>query len=139
MSNPAFSVEAAVDAFAALAHPTRLATVKLLVRAWPDGLSAGAVAAAVDAPASTMSTNFAVLVRAGLITAHKTGRSIAYAADLPGISRVIGFLVEDCCERRPEVCAPLVQATASAAACCPANEDKVPKRRGRSSRRTVKA
>jgi hypothetical protein len=45
---------AAIDAFAALAQPTRLAVIKLLVWAGPQGMASGEIARAAGAPASTM-------------------------------------------------------------------------------------
>lgn len=116
------TTEAAIDAFAALSQPTRLATVKLLVRHWPDGLPAGEIAAAVGAAPSTMSTHFAILARAGLISSRRESRTIFYAAELEGVTRLIGFLVEDCCDGRPEICAPVTAALSAVSACCPANE-----------------
>jgi ArsR family transcriptional regulator len=43
----------AIDALSALAHPGRLAVFRLLVRAGPEGLAAGAIARAMETPANT--------------------------------------------------------------------------------------
>lgn len=130
----ALSAQAAMDAFAALSQPTRLATVRLLVRHWPDGLAAGVIAEAVGAPPSTMSTHFGILARAGLIASRRESRTIFYTAELPAITRLIGFLVGDCCDGRPEVCAPVTDAIAAATACCPANETARPRQTRRRAR-----
>lgn len=131
MKTSAIDAQTAMDAFAALSQPTRLATVKLLVRHWPEALSAGAVAEAVGAPPSTLSTHLAILTRAGLVSSRRESRTIFYAAELQGITDLIGFLVEDCCDGRPEICTPVTQTLAAATACCPANESGAAKPAGR--------
>ncbi len=108
--------EAAIEALSALAHPGRIEVFRLLVRVGPGGMPAGDIARALDTPANTMSTQLAILTRAGLIRPRRDGRSIIYAADYPQVTALLGFLIEDCCEGRPEICAPV----AALAACCPA-------------------
>jgi len=112
---------AAIDAFAALAQPTRLAVIKLLVWAGPQGMASGEIARAAGAPASTMSAHLAVLARAGLVTSRRDSRIIYYAVDMNGLSALLSYLVEDCCRGHPEICAPLVQSVQRAACCAPAN------------------
>jgi ArsR family transcriptional regulator, arsenate/arsenite/antimonite-responsive transcriptional repressor len=98
----------ALTALAALAHPTRLATFRLLVRHAPDGLATGALAEAIGLPQSTFSTHLAVLARAGLVHAQKQGRSFVQHADLGRLRALMVFLARDCCEGRAELCAPLL-------------------------------
>lgn len=95
---------AAVAAFGSLAQETRLAVFRLLVQAGPDGLTAGEIADALKVPASTMSHHLATIERAGLATSRRESRSIFYAADYAGIRSLITFLMEDCCQGRPELC-----------------------------------
>lgn len=109
----------AIDGFAALSQPTRLAVLKLLVRAGPDGLPSGEIARVVDAPASTISTHLAILARAGLVSSRRDSRLIYYAADMGGISNLVSYLVEDCCEGHPEICAPIADVLARATCCAP--------------------
>jgi DNA-binding transcriptional ArsR family regulator len=109
---------AAVEALSALAHPGRLAAFRRLVRAGPPGLAAGDLARAVGAPPSTLSSHLNLLAHAGLVTARREGRSIVYAADFDGMRALLGFLIEDCCDGAPEICAPLADIAARAAACC---------------------
>lgn len=97
----------AVDLLSALAHGHRLAVYRLLVKAGPDGLPAGAIAREVGVLPSTLSTHLAILDRAGLIHARRDGRLVIYAADFAAMRALLGFLVEDCCAGNPEVCAPL--------------------------------
>ncbi len=97
----------ALGALSALAQESRLAVFRLLVKAGPAGLSAGAIAKSVGAPASTMSSHLTILSHAGLITARREGRTIYYALDTGAVRGLFGFLAVDCCGGRPELCAPL--------------------------------
>ena len=108
----------AIDALGALAHPGRLAVFRLLVQAGEEGLPAGDVARRMETPANTMSTQLAILTRAGLIRSRRESRSIIYSADYAAISGLLGFLMEDCCQGRAEVCAPLSHIAAGAGAVC---------------------
>ena len=107
-------MDTAIEALAALAHPGRLAVFRLLVQAGPEGVAAGDIARTLDTPANTMSTQLAILFRAGLIGSRRESRSILYSANYAEICGLIGFLMEDCCQGRPEICAPI----AAKAACC---------------------
>src|SRR5690349_14560340 len=97
----------AVDSFAALAQETRLAIVRLLVRAG-DGVPAGDVAQAVGVSPSNVSFHLKELERSGLISARRDARSIIYSADYATMRDLIGFLMKDCCAGRPEICAPVL-------------------------------
>jgi DNA-binding transcriptional ArsR family regulator len=108
--------EEAVLALAALAQPTRLQAFRLLVRHEPDGLAAGDLARLLEVPANTLSAHLTVLSRAALVTSQRYSRSIVYRANLAEFRDVAMFLLRDCCEGRPEVCAPVVE---SLQPCCP--------------------
>lgn len=97
----------ALSAFAALGQETRLRVLRLLVRAGQDGLLAGQIAQTLEVRQNTLSANLAVLSQAGLIAATREGRAIRYRADVTGIRGLLAFLMEDCCDGRPELCAPL--------------------------------
>ena len=105
----------ALDAFGALSQETRLRIVRLLVRAGPEGMAAGAVGAALEASSSKLSFHLSHLERAGLVRSRREARSIVYSAAYPALSELIAFLMRDCCQGRPEVCAPAV---AALSACC---------------------
>ncbi|WP_395449823.1 ArsR/SmtB family transcription factor [Aminobacter sp. UC22_36] len=102
-----------IDALAALAQPTRMEAFRRLAAAEPEGIAAGDLARRLDIPQNTMSTHLAVLTRAGLATGERQGRSIIYRAELTALRKVLLFLLQDCCEGRPEICAPLL-----ASPCC---------------------
>ena len=112
---------------AALAQSTRLDVFRLLVKHEPEGLAAGEIAKALAVPQNTMSAHLSVLSRAGLVTARRISRSIIYRADLARFQTVMSFLVNDCCDGRPEICAPLIE---SITPCCP------PKRKGKTNVRS---
>ena len=105
----------ALDAFAALSQETRLRIVRLLVTAGRDALPAGAIGEAVAASSSNLSFHLSHLERAGLIQSRREARSIIYSADYPALSRLVEFLMRDCCQGHPEVCNPAV---AALSACC---------------------
>ena len=108
--------EGAILALAALAQATRLDVFRLLAKHEPDGLAAGDIARALAVPQNTMSSHLAVLSRAGLVSAQRFSRSIIYRADLAHFQTVVLFMLRDCCDGRPEICAPLIE---SLAPCCP--------------------
>ena len=107
----------AIKRLSALAQDSRLAVFRHLVRAGRDGVPAGEIARALEITPNTLSAQLTVLTNAGLITSRRDGRSIIYAADYDSMSDLLLYLMEDCCQGRPEVCAPLGQIAARAACC----------------------
>jgi ArsR family transcriptional regulator len=105
----------ALAAFSSLSQETRLQIVRLLVQAGPQGLAAGIIADAVGASSSKASFHLAHLEQAGLITSRRESRSILYSAAYPALAGLIGFLMRDCCNGHPEVCAPAMAALADRA------------------------
>jgi DNA-binding transcriptional ArsR family regulator len=100
--------EEAILALAALAQSTRLDAFRLLVRHAPEGLPAGDIARHLAVPHNTMSTHLAVLTRAGLVEPERRSRVINYRAELERFRALVAYLINDCCDGRPEVCAPLI-------------------------------
>jgi ArsR family transcriptional regulator, arsenate/arsenite/antimonite-responsive transcriptional repressor len=119
--------ESTILALAALAQSTRLDVFRLLIKHQPEGLAAGEIAKTLAVPQNTMSAHLAVLSRAGLVTARRISRSIVYRADLARFQAVMLFMLSDCCDGRPEICAPLIE---SLTPCCP------PKRKGKANARS---
>ncbi|QIE43754.1 ArsR/SmtB family transcription factor [Meridianimarinicoccus aquatilis] len=100
---------AVLDALAALAQPTRLDVVRLLMQAGPDtGMAAGDIAHALDARANTLSANLSILLNAGLVRKERIGRSIRYYPEIETMRGLLGFLLEDCCGGNPALCRPLL-------------------------------
>jgi ArsR family transcriptional regulator, arsenate/arsenite/antimonite-responsive transcriptional repressor len=100
----------AVTALAALAQDNRLDVFRLLVRAGPDGVSAGQVATTLGLAPNTLTFHFDRLRHAGLVTVRRAGRSMIYAARYDSMRALLAYLTENCCEGA-ESCAP--------AACAP--------------------
>jgi len=96
----------AVASFAALAQETRLDAFRLLVKAGPAGLSAGAIADALRAAPSVMSFHLKELVHADLVGSRREGRSVIYAAHYEGVRELIDFLMAECCQGDPRLCGP---------------------------------
>ena len=94
----------ALSGLSALAHETRLALFRLLVREGPSGLPAGDIAMRLGVPPPTLSFHLKELERSGLIAATRRHRQILYAADYAGMRALIGFIMRDCCQGRPELC-----------------------------------
>src|SRR6202166_410990 len=81
-----------VAALAALAQDNRLDIFRLLVRAGPDGMPAGAVAEALDLAPNTLSFHFDRLRHAGLVTVRREGRSMIYAARFETMNALLAYL-----------------------------------------------
>ena len=114
--------ELAIDALSALAQPTRLEAFRLLVRQEPEGLPAGEIARRLEVPHNTMSTHLAILTRTGLISVERQSRSMIYRAELAAVRELVVFLLKDCCNGQPALCAPLIEDISSTGmqtgACC---------------------
>ncbi len=102
----------ALAAFGALAQETRLRLLRQLVTAGPEGLAAGTLAGEAGVSASNVSFHLKELEHAGLVESRREGRSVIYSAAYPAMSGLIAFLMKDCCQGRPEVCTPAVNALA---------------------------
>lgn len=100
--------ESALSMLAALAHPTRLATFRLLVRHEPQGLSTGQLVEASGLTQSTFSTHLAVLAKAGLVISEKRGRHQIQRVSIDDFRGLMLFLAKDCCQGRSDLCEPLL-------------------------------
>jgi ArsR family transcriptional regulator len=109
-------LSSAVEALSALGQESRLRVFRLLVKRGPEGMPAGDIATQLSVPPNTMSSHLAVLSRAGLVASRKEGRSVIYAVDVEGTRELLSFLVEDCCQGKPNVCQPLI--ASALAECC---------------------
>jgi ArsR family transcriptional regulator, arsenate/arsenite/antimonite-responsive transcriptional repressor len=97
----------AVAALAALAQQHRLEVYRLLVQAGPQGMAAGEVAVALAIAPNTLSFHLDRLRHAGLVSVVRDGRSLIYAARYETMNNLLGYLTENCCGGRPELCAPV--------------------------------
>ena len=101
-------VSITLKALGALAQESRLEAFRLLVHSGSEGMAAGEIARALKVPHNTMSSHLSILANAGLIGSRRVSRSIIYSIDFDGTRELLSFLMEDCCQGRPELCAPVL-------------------------------
>lgn len=99
----------ALDAFAALSQPARLQAYRMLVEAGPKGVPAGDIACHLDVRQNTMSAHLAVLLHANLVRRQREGRVIRYSINVEMMRGLLGFMLEDCCGGKPDLCQPLIE------------------------------
>jgi DNA-binding transcriptional ArsR family regulator len=87
-----------VRSLAALAQPARLQAFRALVVAGQQGLTPGAMAEALDVPASTLSFHLKELGNAGLVTQERDGRNLIYRAAFERMNALLAYLTENCCQ-----------------------------------------
>ena len=95
-----------VAALGALAQETRLDIFRMLVQKGPEGLPAGEIGSRLAQPSPTMSFHLNQLRFAGLVTSRRESRSIIYSANYKAMNDLLGYLTENCCGGRPELCIP---------------------------------
>jgi protein-tyrosine-phosphatase len=107
LPHPSMDEGDAARVFAALAGESRLAVLRLLVAAGPNGLPAGEIASRIGVPSSTASFHLSALERAGLTQSTRQGRQIIHAARIASLRSLVAFLTETCCGGSPELCGDL--------------------------------
>ncbi|WP_417462799.1 ArsR/SmtB family transcription factor [Kordiimonas sp.] len=95
----------AIGMLSALAQQTRFSVFRMLMRSGEAGMPAGKIAARLDIPQNTLSAHLSVLSNAGLVGARREGRSLIYSVRLNDTRDFMGYLVNDCCNGHPEICA----------------------------------
>lgn len=93
-----------IDTLSALAHPTRLAVFRLLVRSALNIVPALSIAEQLDAKPSTLASPLAIPKRADPFKNTRNHREIRYSAILSAIDYIVDFLLSDCCEVRISYC-----------------------------------
>jgi ArsR family transcriptional regulator len=97
---------AVIQALGALAQETRIDIYRMLVHAGPEGLPAGAIGERLGLPSPTLSFHLNQLRFAGLVNSRRASRSIIYSANFKTMNELLGYLTENCCGGRPELCIP---------------------------------
>jgi ArsR family transcriptional regulator, arsenate/arsenite/antimonite-responsive transcriptional repressor len=105
-----------IKALSALAQQSRLEAFRLLVRSGSEGMPAGEIARTLDIPHNTMSSHLSILANAGLVNSKRNGRSIIYSINFGRTRALLSFLMEDCCQALPDLCAPVLDSLLSG--CC---------------------
>lgn len=100
---PDHDLALAASTFAALGSEQRLAVLRSLVRAGPDGLTIGELGSRTGVTGSTLTHHMKILAQAGLVTQQKQGRSIICAAVAYDELRALSdFLLRECCADSPD-------------------------------------
>jgi ArsR family transcriptional regulator len=104
---------AALQLLAALSQPLRLRLFRALVGSARDGMTPGSMSAMLGVPASTLSFHLKELLRAGLVTQVRDGRSLIYRPAIGRMDALLEYLTAHCCHGEPCEARP----ARSAAAC----------------------
>lgn len=85
------------DMLSAMGSEPRLAVLRLLLKAAPDGMSVGDIQKATGIANSTLSHHLDKLKRENLISSQKDKQWIWYSANLDTLGKLIEFIYADCC------------------------------------------
>ena len=105
----------AVDALTALAHDSRIAIFRYLLRVGDGGAIVSEIRHELAIPAATLSFHLSTLKQAGLLRCHREGRQLHYRADYDCLGQLLRYLTEDCCGGKPETCAEMLKAAGQSA------------------------
>jgi len=81
-----------------LGNETRLSIFRMLIKSGNDGATIGEIGKSLKVPPSTLGFHLGGLVRVGLVTQTKVGRSIYCYAEVDVLKRVLRSLEAECCE-----------------------------------------
>lgn len=90
----------------ALAHPARLAVVRHLTAAGPNGLPAGRLGERLAMAPNALSFHLQKLAAAGLVNRRREGQFIHYSAAFDTLLDVTDHLVGACCNNSDDDCGP---------------------------------
>ena len=98
--------ERVTQQLSALAHPVRLAIVRMLVKAGPQGLPAGQLGKPLGVASNALTFHLQKLAHVGLVSARRSGQFVIYAALFDELLNLTSYLVGACCADSPEKCGP---------------------------------
>ena len=98
--------EVTAKKLAALAHPARIAIMRILVRSGPAGLSAGKLGEALDIAASALTFHLQKLAQVELVSSERRGQFIVYSTEFSNLLNLVDELVGSCCADSLEKCDP---------------------------------
>jgi len=87
--------KAAIGVLAALSHERRLSVFHLLNESGATGLNAGAIAAALEVPPSSLSFHLTHLEQSGLISSRRFKRQIIYSIIPEKLAQMVVFLTKE--------------------------------------------
>lgn len=96
-------VHEAASTFAALGSEQRLAVLRTLVRAGPEGLTIGELGQRTGVTGSTLTHHMRILAQAGLVNQARRGRQIiCVGAAYDRMEALCAFLLSECCADSPQ-------------------------------------
>ncbi|MVO14342.1 helix-turn-helix domain-containing protein [Parasedimentitalea huanghaiensis] len=98
--------QALINRLSTLSHPQRMGVFRLLIRRYPDQLSAGEISSILGLKPSTASVYLAALKQSGIISQRRNGTHLYYTANLQTARDIVSELFHDCCQGRPDLCPP---------------------------------
>jgi len=93
-----------VKALGALAHDSRLALFRLLVKRGPEGFTPSVLAEKLGVAAPTLSFHLKELQNAGLVAVRRDGRFLFYSTRFDRMKDLVGFLTDQCCSQADAAC-----------------------------------
>jgi len=99
-------IEDVTDQLAILGHPQRISVFRMLMRRFPNSVPAGELASELGIKPSTLSNYLNALQRTGLVKQERSGTSLLYSVEMKNVQNMLGFLLNDCCRGRPDICMP---------------------------------
>lgn len=97
------AADRAAGVFAVLGSEVRLAILRHLVRAGPEGLTVGALQERLDLAASTLSHHLKAMSQAGVLVQRRSGRVLNCHADFALLGDLAAFLLSECCAEEQRV------------------------------------
>ena len=91
---------------AALAHPARLAVVRMLVRAGPKGLPAGKLGEPLGIASNALTFHLQKLAHVGMVSSRRNGKFVIYSAEFEDLLDLVDYIMGACCADTPEKCGP---------------------------------
>ncbi len=90
--------------FTMLGQAQHLALVRLLMRNWPDRVTAERLAHGLGLEQKTVSTHLDILIQDDLVTRERLRGAWHFAVEMDAARKIIESLPHDCCRGRPSVC-----------------------------------
>lgn len=90
-------IQHAANCLEALGNATRLSIFRLLVQAGREGTPVGDLQRHLDIPASTLSHHLARLMRHGLVSQERQGRTLICRAEYEAMDTLLDYLQDNCC------------------------------------------
>lgn len=91
------TLEHHAEQLGALGHPARLAILRLIVQAGPEGLTTTRLGQRLGIPWTTLNHHLDRLVASRLLLSRREGRLALHTADFKALSSLTDFLWKDCC------------------------------------------